>query len=108
MSTDENSPAVNVGDTSDRHPADERVDPETLAYTLVEHAADVCGEDAANAYLVRVISEVFAIAPGVLAHVVDKLMGDLKEEIAQREDPRFSRATIALIETIEDEWRNRS
>jgi hypothetical protein len=54
-----------------------------------------------------VIAEVLGIRPGVLERVVEKLMVDLKEEIARREDPRYSRATIALIETIEEDWRNR-
>jgi hypothetical protein len=34
------------------------------------------------------------------------LLSELKEEIATREDPKYAHATITLIETVEDEWRN--
>ena len=85
----------------------EKVEPETLAYTLVEHVADTVGEDALDAYLVRVVAEVFAIQPGVLNRVMEKWFIDLKEEIASREDPRHARAVVGLIAAIEDEWRNR-
>ena len=37
---------------------------------------------------------------------VELLMTDLKEEIAQRKDPKYAHATIALIENIENDWRN--
>ena len=84
----------------------EKVEPETLAYTLVEHVADQVGEDALDAHLVRVVAEVFAIQPGVLSHVIDKWFTDLKEEVVRREDPRHARAVVGLIEAIEEHWRN--
>jgi hypothetical protein len=74
----------------------ERIDPETLAYTLVEHAADVCGEDAADAYLVRIVAEVLAIAPGVLGHVVDKWFTDLAEELGRRGEQDAVRAVTEV------------
>ena len=85
----------------------EKLEPETLAFTLVEHIADQVGEDALDAHLIRVIAEVFAIQPSVLSHVVEKWFIDLKEEVVRREDPRHARAVVGLIAAIEDEWRNR-
>ena len=85
----------------------EEIDAEILAATLIEHVADTVGEEEADARITRVVAELFGIRPGVCERIVEKLTTDLKEEIARREDPRYSRATIALIETIEEEWRNR-
>jgi hypothetical protein len=31
---------------------------------------------------------------------------ELKEEIARREDARYARAAVGLIEQIEQDWRN--
>ena len=96
-----------IGDqASTRHRAGE-IDPEGLAATLMEHVVETVGEDEADARVTGVVEELFAIRPGVLERIVEQLTTDLKEEISRREDPRYSRATIALIETIEDEWRNR-
>jgi hypothetical protein len=93
--------------TGDVEVADE-IDPETLAVTLLEHVEQTVGEDEADAQITRVVAELFGIRPEVCERIVEKLMTDLKEEIARREDPRYSRATIALVQTIEEEWRNRS
>jgi hypothetical protein len=80
------------------------LDPETLAYTLVEHAQDTDPEP--EAFLIRVVAELLGIEPGVRTRFVELLMTDLKEEIARREDARYAHATIALIENIEQDWRN--
>ena len=81
-----------------------RIEPETLAYTLADHA--YAADQEPQEYLTRVVAEVFGIVPGVLERIVEKLMTDLKEEIARRENPKYAHATIALIERIEQDWRN--
>lgn len=78
----------------------ERMDPEVLAYTLAEHAADLSGEDAADAYLIRVVAEVFGIAPGVLGHVADKWFTDLTEELSRRDEGDAVRAVME----VQDHW----
>ena len=60
-----------------------------------------------DAYLAGVVREVLELAPAAKDAIVADLFTELKEEIAGREDPRYSRATIALVEAIENEWRNR-
>jgi hypothetical protein len=90
-----------------RQPADERIQPETFAYQLVEHVADHVGEDGSDAYLATTVREVLELAPAAKDAIVADLLTELKEEIAGREDSRYSRATIALVEAIENEWRNR-
>jgi hypothetical protein len=82
------------------------MDPDMFAYSLISDLLDEHREGAAEPYLIRVVEEVLELEPGVRQRLSDLLLTELKEEIARREDPRLSRATIALIETIEDEWRN--
>ncbi len=81
------------------------MDPGMFAYSLISHLLDEHGEAAAEPYLIRVVEEVVELEPGVRQRLSDLLLTELKEEIARREDPRFSRATIALIDEIEGKWR---
>jgi hypothetical protein len=82
----------------------EKLGPETLAYTLVEHAHATDPEP--QEYLTRVVAELFGIEPAVRQRFMDLLVTDLKEEIVRREDPKYARATVELIERIEQDWRN--
>ncbi len=77
----------------------------TFAYRLSEHVADLVGDGHADAYLAEVVGELMLLCPGIKDRFSDGLLGELKEEIAQREDPRFSHATITLIESIEADWK---
>lgn len=86
----------------------ERQDASIFAYTLVEHVADLHGDDAADDYLAEVVSEVMDLCPGVKERFVAAVLADLADEIARREDSRFSHATIELINQIEADWRNDS
>jgi hypothetical protein len=79
----------------------------TFSYQLAEHVADRVGDEHADAYLAEVVGELMLLCPGIKDRFGDELLAELKEEIAAREDPRFSLATIALIETIEHGWRSR-
>lgn len=107
MSADQNAPAENTEVASNKHRPNEEPDPETFAYSLISHLLDEHGEGAAEPYLIRVVAEVMELEPGVRQRLSDLLLTEIKEEIARREDPRFSRATITLIESIEADWRNR-
>ena len=86
----------------------ERQDAGTFAYTLVEHLADEHGDDDAQAYLIEVVEEVMLLDPGVKEHVVDAVLADLKEDIARREDSRYSHAIVQLIAQIQTDWSNDS
>jgi hypothetical protein len=81
----------------------ERMDPETLAYTMSEAIADQ--ESDPNAYLRRFLEELLTLEPDLRQHVSDLLIAELKEEVARREDSRHAHATVTLIERIEDTWR---
>ena len=59
-----------------------------------------------NAYLAEVVGELMLLCSVIRERFSDELLGELKEEIAQREDPRYAHATITLIEQIENDWRN--
>ncbi len=85
----------------------EQADAGTFAYQLSEHVADLVGDGHADAYLAEVVGELMLLCPAVRERFADQLLGELKEEIARREDPRYAHATITLIDEIEDEWRNR-
>jgi len=78
----------------------------TFTYQLSEHVADAAGGEHADTYLAEVIEELMLLHPGIKDRFSGELLGELKEEIAQREDPRFVHATITLIETIENGWRH--
>ena len=80
----------------------------TFAYQLSEHVADRLGDEHADAYLAEVVGELMLLCPAIRERFADEFLGELKEEIAQREDPRFSHATITLIESIEADWRSRA
>jgi len=84
----------------------ERVDPGVFAYQLVEHVADVEGDENADAYLAEVVSEVMELHPAVKERFVDAVLTDLIEEVVRVEDPKYSRAVVQLIEDIASGWRN--
>lgn len=83
------------------------MDPAMDAYTYSEAVADELGEEAVEPYFEVLVGELFGLVPGIKEKFSDGLLGELKEEIAQREDPKYAHATITLIESIEKEWRNR-
>jgi hypothetical protein len=72
-------------------------DAETLAYQMSEAVADQ-EEDAAQEYLQRFLDELFQLEPGLRSYFSDLLLGELKEEVVRREDPKHSRAVVALVE----------
>jgi hypothetical protein len=78
-------------------------DAETLAYQMSEAVADHEG-DAAQEYLQRFLDELFQLEPGLRSYFSDLLLGELKEEVVRREDPKHSRAVVALVEDIEAAW----
>ncbi len=75
--------------------------PESLAYTLVEHASEVSDEP--QKYLTRVVAELFGIQPGVLGHVVDKWFVDLTEELTRRGQEDAVRAVLEVQARWEQE-----
>ena len=79
MSTDQNTPAENPLYASSGHTADERVGPDTFAYQLFEHLADVHGDAEADLYLARVVAELFELSPIVREHISDLILADLTE-----------------------------
>jgi hypothetical protein len=68
-----------------------------LAYQMSEAVADQEG-DAAQEYLQRFLNELFQLEPGLRSYFSDLLLGELKEEVVRREDPKHSRAVVALVE----------
>lgn len=80
-------------------------DAETLAYTMSEAVADQEGDEHAQEYLRRFLDELFQLEPGLREYFSDHLIGELKEQIVEREDPKHSRAVVALVECIEAEWQ---
>lgn len=78
-------------------------DAETLAYQMSEAVADQEGA-AAQEYLQRFLDELFQLEPGLRSYFSDLLLGELKEEVVRREDPKHSRAVVALVEDIEAAW----
>ncbi len=75
--------------------------PETLAITLIEHAYDT--QPKPQEYLIRVVAELFAAEPVVLAHISRKLITDLAEEVAQIAPDRAD-DVIALMEQVQRHW----
>lgn len=75
-----------------------------MAYTFSEHIHDT--ETDPEGYLERFADELFVLEPALKGRFSDLLLTELKEEIVQREDSRHSRAVVALIEQIENDWRN--
>ncbi len=55
--------------------------------------------------LARLCDALLEAAPGLREHFSDLLLTELKEEIVRQEDGRHSRATVTLIEQIEEDWR---
>jgi len=82
------------------------MDPAIDAYAYSEAVADELGEDAVEPYFEVLVCELFGLMPGPRERFSDLLLTELKEAIAQREDPKYAHATITLIETVEAKWRN--
>lgn len=80
-------------------------DPAMDAYSYTEAVADELGEEAVTPYFETLTAELFELVPGLRQHVGDELIGELKEEIARREDPKHAHATVELITSIENDWR---
>lgn len=79
--------------------------PDILAYTMSEAVADQEG-DTAQEYLIAFMDELLTLEPGLREHFSDTLLTELKEELIQREDAKLVHATVTLIESIEQDWRN--
>jgi hypothetical protein len=84
--------------------SEERQDPQMMAYTFSEHVADT--ESEPGDYVRRFVDELFELEPGLREHFTDMVLTELCEEIARREDPKHSLATVALIQNIAEDWRN--
>jgi len=82
-------------------------DPTMDAYAYSEAVADELGEEAVEPYFGVLVGELFGLVPGLRERFSDSLLSELKEEIAQREDPKYAHATITLIESIEADWKSR-
>ena len=54
----------------------------------------------------RLTSALLEVAPGLVERVTHRVLEELCEEVARHEDPKHSDATITLIKTIENDWRN--
>jgi hypothetical protein len=78
----------------------EQTPPETLAITLIEHAYDT--QPKPQEYLIRVVAELFAAEPGVLAHISGKWFTDLAEELGRCGQEDAMRAVLQ----VENQWRN--
>ncbi|MGI8859103.1 MAG: hypothetical protein ACR2HO_02965 [Rubrobacteraceae bacterium] len=83
-------------------------DAATDAYAYTEAVADRLGEEeVVEDYFKTLVEELMALCPAVRGHFVETFLGELKEEVARREDPKHSHATVELITRIENDWRNR-
>ena len=71
-----------------------RIEPETLAYTLADHA--YAADQEPQEYLTRVVAELFGLEPGVLNHVLDKWFTDLVEELSRRGKDDAVRAVLEV------------
>lgn len=67
---------------------------------------DERGEENAQDYLVRFLDELLTLEPGLSEWVTGRVLEELCEEVGRCEDPKNAHATITLIKTIENDWRN--
>ncbi len=103
MTADQNAPAKNPQHASSGHPADERVDPDTFAYQLFEHLADVHGDAEADLYLARVVAELFELSPIVREHVSDLILADLTEELYRH--GRAGKDAARMAGVVQRHWQ---
>jgi len=96
LSTDENAPARRGKQASREHHHEERVDPETLALQLVEHAADQQADTDIDVYLARVVAELLSAEPGVREHVSDLFFVELTEELSRSGEEGAVRAVLKI------------
>ena len=81
----------------------ERVDPGDFAYGLVEHVADVEGDENAQAYLIEVLDEVMLLEPGLREHFAGALLVDLVEELMRRGSAICAKRVTEIAEHWEGE-----
>jgi hypothetical protein len=77
----------------------DRIDAETVAITLIQHAHDT--EPEPQEYLTHVVANLFGMEPDVLNHIVNKWFVDLADELGRRGQEEALRAVLA----IQDHWR---
>jgi hypothetical protein len=76
-----------------------------MADDLQRVLAEALREDSGEA-VGSLVELLFELHPGLRERFVDEVLTDLCEQIAQREDPRHSLATVRLIEDIKTHWEN--
>ena len=74
------------------------MDPETFAFTLVQHLMDEHGGDSEE-YLFRVLAEVFELEPGVRARFTSSVLEDFTEEAAA-----LGHDVVGAVEAVEEKW----
>lgn len=73
-----------------------------------ENAALALVETLEPEHLERLVDALLEAAPGLAERMTDVVLGELKEEIARREDPKYAHAAVELIRQIENDWRQES
>lgn len=80
----------------------ERLRPETVAVTLVQHARDT--EPEPQTYLARVVAELFSAEPRVRTHISDLFFADLTDELSKRGEAEAVRAVLE----VQNDWDQES
>jgi hypothetical protein len=70
----------------------ERIRPETVAITLIQHASDT--EPEPETYLARVVAELLEAEPGVSGHLWDAYFVELTEALSGRGEEAAMRAVL--------------
>ena len=80
-------------------------DPTTDAYSYTEAVTDELGEERVQPYFEALTDELFQLLPGLREHFTDIVLDELCEDVARREDSKHAHATVALIQSIAEDWR---
>jgi hypothetical protein len=72
----------------------ERIRPETIALTLIQHARDA--EPEPQSYLARVVGELLEAESAVRTHVTDLFFVELAEELSRRGEADAVRAVLEV------------
>jgi hypothetical protein len=72
----------------------ERLSPETVAVTLVQHA--LASEPEPRTYLARVVDELFSAEPDVREHISDLFFVELTEDLSGRGEEDAVRAVLEV------------
>ena len=80
-------------------------DPASDAYSYTEAVADELGEERVQPYFEALTDELFQLLPGLREHFADTVLDELCEDVARRENPKYARASVALIQNIAEDWR---